>query len=139
MPPPVVPQCDGSLGLGSFHTYSWKLDPATLPTVVPPTASTHGSLPGYCTCALPLLSFELEPVSPLAMHTVMPWIAASWNAAETALMKAVVMPSAASVAASSPFDRYQLLESTEHDGSPAPGCATRWIMSTQPACDPVVM
>src|ERR1700744_566848 len=138
MPPPVVPQCDGSLGLGSFHTYSWKVDPETSPTVVPPTASTHGSLPGYCTCALPSLTLELLPVSPLAMHTVMPWIAASWNAAVTALTKAVVMPSAASVPASSPLAMYQLLESTEHDGSPAFGCATRWTRSTQPACESCV-
>src|SRR5664279_6317053 len=124
MPPPVVPQCEGSLGLGSFHTYSSNVEPETLPTVVPPTDSTHGSLPGYWTCALPSLTLELEPVSPHAMHTVMPWIAASWNTAVTALTNDAVTPSAASVAASSPLAMYQLLERTEHDGSPAPGWAT---------------
>ena len=74
-----------------------------------------------------------------AMQTVMPWIAASWNAAVTALTNEVVMPSAVRVAASSPLAMYQLLDSTEHDGSPAFGCTTRCTRSTQPTWVPVVM
>src|ERR1700757_4808431 len=97
MPPPEAPVL-------SFQAHSSQLKPTTLPIVVPPTASTQGSLAGYCTCALPSNSLDCAPVSPEAMQTVTFWIAASSNICDTAVIQLVGMPSASSVASSSPSD-----------------------------------
>src|SRR5580700_8635166 len=97
MPPPEAPVL-------SFHAHSSLLKPMTLPIVVPPQPSTQGSLPGYCTCALPSNSLDCAPVSPEAMHTVTFWIAASSNICDTAVIQLVGTPSRSNVALSSPFD-----------------------------------
>src|ERR1700683_4917105 len=79
IPPPVVPppgkvNWDEGL-LMSLHAYSSKVilsvDFTTLPTTVPPTVVTHGSLAGYPTCSAPG-SLSLDPQSPEIAKKVTP-------------------------------------------------------------------
>src|SRR5580700_1248243 len=76
MPPPVAPPC-----VPSFHTVSVPTAFAVMCSVVPPHDRTCGLELGKSTCASPSLKPSLEPLSPEAMHTVTPSVAASANAA----------------------------------------------------------
>jgi hypothetical protein len=64
--------------------------PACVPRrLVPPQASACGLEAGKSTCS-PLATPSLEPLSPHAMHTVMPSKAAAWKASSIALMACAV-------------------------------------------------
>ena len=65
---------------GSFQTTSLTIVVPLAFSVVPPQSSALGLEPGKLTWASPLVTPLLEPLSPAAMQTDMPTVAASWNA-----------------------------------------------------------
>ena len=104
-PPPEAPEPENPPNeKESFHAHSSQVVPLTLPIVVPPQASAQGSVAGYHTCARPSVALACAPLSPEQVQKVTPWIAASSKAADAAVSQPMLMPSASSVAASSPFD-----------------------------------
>ena len=88
----------------SAQAHSSQVAPLTLPIVVPPQASAHGSVAGYHTCAWPSPTRASVPLSPEQVQNDTPWIAASCSICVTAVTQLMLTPEASSAAASSPFE-----------------------------------